>query len=265
MSTPCTDLQFAETVTEPLRWDSAWTLSTGRSLWIDERPRNEPVYPRIPPSKATRVLVKRLPTGFQELCNRGIICIELLQALSRMTTAMSYNSPRNLPYDQKIGSYDDYLSISSLQPPIRDRGRSSSRLLEALLSLALILFSSRAFNDMRATPVLFRGPRDALYELLLSSESDPIEFGDDAHNQCYHWIWAVTVDAWRDASQELMPQGYKLLFHFHSRHGLQFATSEDLVTMLKRFFWTDDLIDFHKQSFDSFKATDSHESSAEPT
>jgi hypothetical protein len=197
-----------------------------------------------------------LPLGFRELCTRGLICVELLDILARMTTAMSYKSSRNIPYDQKIGQYDDYLSVSSLQTlsTPNEKGSTPPPTLEALLTLGLILFSSTAFNEMRAIPVIFRGPKDALYEHLLHFEPDSHESVDDAQNQCYQWLWAVAVDAWRDASRELMPQGRHLQIQFYKRYSSNWESSEDLAKMLKRFFWSEDLVRFQKASFESFKA-----------
>ncbi|OCT54087.1 hypothetical protein CLCR_09839 [Cladophialophora carrionii] len=241
---------------DPFRWDASWKLSTGGSLWVDDRPRKKPIYPPLPLGERTLALVERLPPGFRELCAKGLICVELLDILARMTTAMSYKSSRHIPYDQKVGQYDDYLSVSSLQTLTtpNEEGSTTPPNLEALLTLGLILFSSTAFNEMRAIPVIFRGPKDALYEHLLRLEPDSHEGADDAQNQCYQWLWAVTVDAWRDASRELMPQGRYLQIQFYKRYASNWETSQDLVHMLKRFFWTEDLVHFQKASFESFKA-----------
>jgi hypothetical protein len=254
-------------LTSDRRWDSAWRLSTGRSLWIDDRPRKQPIYPSLPLDNQNLAIVKRLPVGFHDLCTRGLVSTELLRVLSRMKTAMSFKSPKNIPYDQKVGSYDDYLSVSSFAVLLDadNRPREPSQMLEALLSLGLILFSSTAFNEMRATPVLFRGPKDALYRHLLRTTSEASNFSDDAHSQCYQWVWAVTVDAWRDASRELMPQGRHLLNEFHDRYASKWKNSENLVSMLKRFFWTEDLVMFHRQSFEAFRATYPKDSSSIPT
>ena len=182
---------------------------------------------------------------------------------------MSYKSARTIPYDQKIGQYDDYLAISSLQILIHDEDEGEdgdvSHMLEALLSLGLILFSSTAFNDMRATPVLFRGPKDALYKHLVRPVSEAPEMYHGSYSMCYQWVWAVTVDAWRDASRELMPQGRYLLGQFHDRYSSNWDTSDDLVDILKRFFWTDDLIKFHRQSFEIYRATNPRNASPLPT
>ncbi|KIW72929.1 hypothetical protein PV04_01088 [Phialophora macrospora] len=244
------------TKTVLLQWDAAWKLSTGDSLWVDDRPRKMPIYPPLPLDEPTRALVDRLPLGFRELCTRGLICVELLDILARMTTALSYKSSRNIPYDQKIGQHDDYLSVSSLHTLSTPNEKGSTRppTLEALLTLGLILFSSTAFNEMRATPVIFRGPKDALYEHLLRLGPESHKLGDDAQSQCLRWLWAVTVDAWRDASRELMPQGRHLQTQFYNRYSSHWETSQDLVNMLKRFFWSEDLVQFQKASFESFKA-----------
>ncbi|ETI28535.1 hypothetical protein G647_00985 [Cladophialophora carrionii CBS 160.54] len=244
------------TKTVLLQWDASWKLSTGGGLWVDNRPRKKPIYPPLPLGERTFALVERLPPGFRELCAKGLICVELLDILARMTTAMSYKSSRHIPYDQKVGQYDDYLSVSSLQTLTtpNEEGSTTPPTLEALLTLGLILFSSTAFNEMRAIPVIFRGPKDALYEHLLRLDPDAHEGGDDAQNQCYQWLWAVTLDAWRDASRELMPQGRYLQIQFHKRYASNWETSQDLVHMLKRFFWTEDLVQFQKASFESFIA-----------
>ena len=244
------------TKTVLLQWDAAWKLSTGNSLWVDERPQKEPVYPPFPLDKLTIALIEHLPIGFRALCRKGLICVELMQILSRMTIAMSYKSARNIPYDQKIGQYDDYMSVSSLRGlgTSDDSRKSSSQRLEALLTLGLILFSSTAFNEMRATPVIFRGPKDALYEHFMSTGTGSFDASDNSQQECYQWIWAITVDSWRDASRELMPQGSQLLSRFHERYASDWETSENLASVLKQFFWTEDLVEFHQRSVDSHKA-----------
>ncbi|KAJ9609072.1 hypothetical protein H2200_006843 [Cladophialophora chaetospira] len=245
------------TKTVMLQWDAAWKLSTGRSLWIDDRPPNEPIYPALPLDERTRALIDSLPIGFRALCRSGLVCVELMQMLSRMTIAMSYTSPRSIPYHPKTGQYDDYMSVSSLQSlgALNDSSQSPSRKLEILLTLGLILFSSTAFNEMRATPVIFRGPKDALYKRLLFTKTELFDFCDTAKLECYQWVWAVAVDAWRDASRELLPQGQQLLAKFHSKYASRWKTSGNLVDILKRFFWTEDLVKFHQRSFEDFKAT----------
>lgn len=244
------------TKTVLLQWDAAWKLSTGSSLWVDERARNNPVYPPLPLDQLTLALIEHLPIGFRALCRKGLICVELMQILSRMTIAMSYKSSRKIPYDQKIGQYDDYMSVSSLQglETSDDNKQSSSQKLEALLTLGLILFSSTAFNEMRATPVIFRGPKDALYDRLLSTEADLFDSGDKAQLECYQWIWAVTVDSWRDASRELMPQGIQLMRRYNELYGSKWTNSDNITSMLKRFFWTEDLVKFHQQSLNFHRA-----------
>ncbi|EXJ64590.1 hypothetical protein A1O7_00927 [Cladophialophora yegresii CBS 114405] len=169
---------------------------------------------------------------------------------------MSYKCSRHIPYDQKIGLYDDYLSVASLETLTtpKEEGSTAPPSFEALLTLGLILFSSTAFNEMRAIPVIFRGPMDALYEYFIRLDPATHEIGDDSWNQCYQWLWAVTVDAWRDASRELMPQGRHLQNQFYERYASNWETSQDLVDMLKQFFWTEDLVQFQKASFESFKA-----------
>jgi hypothetical protein len=216
----------------------------------------DPIYPNIPLNKQYLGLIARLPVGFRELCMQGGICVELIHVLSRMSTVMSHKSSRSIPYNQKIGQYDDYLSVSSLHALRTPDGtyKSPSAILEALLSLGMILFSSTAFNEMRATPVIFRGPKDALYQHLLYSDLDPLDFETEAQVKCYQWIWAVSVDAWRDAAREILPQGTELLGQFYSRFASQWRSSDELVAELKRFFWTEDLLKFHQQSFKSFQA-----------
>jgi hypothetical protein len=199
----------------------------------------------------TTALVARLPIGFQKICAQGTICIELLHILSRMNYVMSHKSSRSIPYNQRAGQYDDYLAASSLDALASpdDKTKGPSALLEALLTLGLILFSSTAFNDMRATPVIFRGPKDALFRYMLRSKLNTEDF-DETQVQCYQWIWAVTIDSWRDAARELMPQGTQLLDHFHRTYASQWTTSEDLASLLKRFFYTEDLLRFHRERFE---------------
>lgn len=169
---------------------------------------------------------------------------------------MSYKSSRGIPYNQKVGQHDDYLSIASLYDLAGvndDDGEGSSRTLEGLLGLGLLIFSSTAFNELRATPVVFRGPRDALHKRLLSYGRDNPKFSHGSQTECFQWIWAVTVDAWRDASRELMPEGRHLLAQFHVKYGSTLGSPRHLASLLKRFFWIDDFIDFHEQSYTLFK------------
>ena len=202
-------------------------------------------------------MVDRLPIGFQRLCRTAVVSVDFLHVLARVDLAMSYKSSRKIPYNQRRGAHDDYLAVSSLQDfyGLENDGKNSSGQLEALLALGVLLFSSTAYNEMRATPVLFREPRDALYErLLLGSDAKISGISGIAEDECYQWIWCVAADSWRDASRELLPQGHQLLAKFHNRYASRWANPQDLVVLLQRFCWTDDLINFHIRSYGCFKA-----------
>jgi hypothetical protein len=236
-----------------LQWDASWQLSTGESLWEEERGRKAPVYSTLPLNDSHCALTRNLPAGFQDFCNSQPVTVDFLHVLARMQQAMTFNVSRDIPFDVKSGHRDDYLDMANLQDfrKLDDSPKDAPRLQEALLTLGVILFSATAFNEMRAIPTVFRGPRDGLTERLL--KSSPPAIHDDAQDQCYQWIWAVAIDSWRGATRELLPTGQELLVKYHDRYSSRWEHPDDLVRTLKQFWWTQDLVQFHRYQLKEYQ------------
>jgi hypothetical protein len=161
-----------------LQWESFWALNTGSTIFSDDRPEYEPVYPGIharntEPLKST---LATMPEGFRSFALEGRLALDVLEVLSRTVDAQLQHLSRPnhaIVTEAEVfrpgpGRYQDFwTACGCLGVPDDVYFDKQGKVLllpnlERIVVLGLLMYCFHTFSRERAVTAFYNGSRAKL-------------------------------------------------------------------------------------------------------
>ncbi|OAP56941.1 hypothetical protein AYL99_09053 [Fonsecaea erecta] len=203
-----------------MQFDNIYALERGSSVLVTLQ-RYRPKYPPDPPSPRLTQIINSFPDGFRCLAFHRLLPLDMIELLFRIATTVGRCAGRTtyVPFDTAENSFRytrrKYDSFSDACPWLFAPEDKVHPLLKPL-TMALVLWCSNAYSEIRASTVVYAGFLRALTMRLLRAPIVPkppispqVDVGKVPDEEdCLLWIWMVTLDSWRpDGAKSLHPFG----------------------------------------------------------
>ena len=203
-------------------------------MYPEERDASEPTLACPSTSRELQNMIRKIPSGFQDLIYQRKLSTNTIVILGRAAVAGITSS--NGAYLRQVAKrrqrrrkYNDFWEAC---PCLGDLNKNSPN-LDQVVTLALIVYVCLAFSPAQDNTCMFQDAR-----LVLSETCRQYRVESSSERECLLWSYVIATDAWKTGAGSDLPIEGKAL---REQMRLLFPEARErtlLDVILGKFFWS---------------------------